>query len=123
MVFHGFSWFQVGFSCFFMVFHGSRCEARHETYRTPKLVTTRRSILGPPAEGRPGPSDDNDDCGTQVEVQPNEEMWFLMIVVQSASNLWEEQRAWLLGLDTQLVKYIMMLVILKMSEFDNSILR
>ena len=28
---------------------------------TPKLVTTRRSILGPPAEGRPGPSDDNDD--------------------------------------------------------------
>ena len=46
-----------------------------------------------------------------------------MIVVQSASNLWEEQRAWLLGLDTQLVKYIMMVVILKMSEFDNSILR
>ena len=32
----------------------------------------------------------------------------LMIVVQSASNLWEEQRAWLLGLDTQLVKYMMM---------------
>ena len=57
MVFHGFSWFQVGFSCFFMVFHGSRCEARHETYRTPKLVTTRRSILGPLAECRPGPSD------------------------------------------------------------------
>ena len=116
-----------------MVFHGTRLvfhraerrrrEARHETYITPKLVTTRRSILGPPAEGRPGPSDDNDDCGTQVEVQPNEEMWFLMIVVQSASNLWEEQRAWLLGLDTQLVKYIMMVVILKMSEFDNSILR
>ena len=25
------------------------------------MVTTRRSILGPPAEGRPGPSDDNDD--------------------------------------------------------------
>ena len=24
MVFHGFSWFQVGFSWFFMVFHGSR---------------------------------------------------------------------------------------------------
>ena len=70
MVFHGFSWFQVGFSCFFMVFHGSRCEARHETYRTPKLVTTRRSILGPPAEGRPGPSDndddDDDDHGTVV---------------------------------------------------------
>ena len=44
-----------------MVFHGSRCEARHETYRTPKLVTTRRSILGLPAEGRPGPSDDDDD--------------------------------------------------------------
>ena len=53
-----------------MVFHGTRLvfhraerrrrEARHETYRTPKLVTTRRSILGPPAEGRPGPSDDDD---------------------------------------------------------------
>ena len=28
---------------------------------TPKLVTTRRSILGPPAEGRPGPSYDNDE--------------------------------------------------------------
>ena len=56
-----------------MVFHGTRLvfhraerrrrEARHETYITPKLVTTRRSILGPPAEGRPGPSDgNNDDC-------------------------------------------------------------
>ena len=54
-----------------MVFHGTRLvfhraerrrrEARHETYITPKLVTTRRSILGPPAEGRPGPSDDDDD--------------------------------------------------------------
>ena len=54
-----------------MVFHGTilvfhraerrRREARHETYITPKLVTTRRSILGPPAEGRPGPSDDDDD--------------------------------------------------------------
>ena len=54
-----------------MVFHGTRLvfhraerrrrEARHETYITPKLVTTRRSILGLPAEGRPGPSDDDDD--------------------------------------------------------------
>ena len=54
-----------------MVFHGTRLvfhraerrrrEARHETYITPKLVTTRRSILGPPAEGRPGPSGDYDD--------------------------------------------------------------
>ena len=54
-----------------MVFHGTRLvfhraerrrrEARHETYITPKLVTTRRSILGPPAEGRPGPSDDDGD--------------------------------------------------------------
>ena len=42
-----------------------------------------------------------------------------MIVVQSASNLWEEQRAWLLGLDTRLVKYIMMVVVLIMSEFDS----
>ena len=25
------------------------------------MVTTRRSILGPPAEGRPGPSDDDED--------------------------------------------------------------
>ena len=31
-------------------------EARRETFTTPKLVTTRQSILGPPAEGRPGPS-------------------------------------------------------------------
>ena len=57
MIFHGF----MVPGLFFMVFHGSRCEARHETYRTPKLVTTRRSILGLPAEGRPGPSDDDDD--------------------------------------------------------------
>ena len=38
-----------------------RREARRETFTTPKMVTTRRSILGPPAEGRPGPSDDDDD--------------------------------------------------------------
>ena len=47
-----------------LVFHRAerrRREARHETYITPKLVTTRRSILGPPAEGRPGPSDNDDD--------------------------------------------------------------
>ena len=31
-------------------------EARHEIFTTPGLVTARRSILGPPAEGRPGPS-------------------------------------------------------------------
>ena len=29
---------------------------RREIFTTPKLVTTQRSILGPPAEGRPGPS-------------------------------------------------------------------
>ena len=34
-------------------------EARHEIFTTPGLVTARRSILGPPAEGRPGPSDLN----------------------------------------------------------------
>ena len=33
-----------------------RREARRETFTTPEMVTTRRSILGPPAEGRPGPS-------------------------------------------------------------------
>ena len=38
-----------------------RREARRETFTTPELVTTRRSILGPPAEGRPGPSVDYDD--------------------------------------------------------------
>ena len=38
-----------------------RREARRETFTTPELVTTRRSILGPPAEGRPGPCDDNND--------------------------------------------------------------
>ena len=37
-----------------------RREARRETFTTPELVTTQRSILGPPAEGRPGPSDHND---------------------------------------------------------------
>ena len=38
-----------------------RREARRETFTTPKMVTTRQSILGPPAEGRPGPSDDKND--------------------------------------------------------------
>ena len=38
-----------------------RREARRETFKTPELVTIRRSILGPPAEGRPGPSEDNGD--------------------------------------------------------------
>ena len=31
-------------------------EARREIFTTPGLVTARRSILGPPAEGRPGHS-------------------------------------------------------------------
>ena len=34
-----------------------RREARREMFTTPELVTAQRSILGPPAEGRPGPSD------------------------------------------------------------------
>ena len=33
-----------------------RREVRREIFTTPGQVTTRRSILGPPAEGRPGPS-------------------------------------------------------------------
>ena len=33
-----------------------RREARREIFTTPEHVTARRSILGPPAEGRPGPS-------------------------------------------------------------------
>ena len=33
-----------------------RREARRETFTTPGHVTARRSILVPPAEGRPGPS-------------------------------------------------------------------
>ena len=33
-----------------------RREARRETFTTPEMVTTRWSILGPPAVGRPGPS-------------------------------------------------------------------
>ena len=33
-----------------------RREARREIFSTPRLVTAWRSILGPPAEGRPGPS-------------------------------------------------------------------
>ena len=38
-----------------------RREVRREIFTTPKLVTARRSILGPPADGRPGPSDNDDD--------------------------------------------------------------
>ena len=33
-----------------------RREARREIFTIPELVTARQSILGPPAEGRPGPS-------------------------------------------------------------------
>ena len=33
-------------------------KVRHEIFTPPKLITARRSILGPPAEGRPGPSID-----------------------------------------------------------------
>ena len=33
-----------------------RREARREIFTIPRLVTARPSILGPPAEGRPGPS-------------------------------------------------------------------
>ena len=33
-----------------------RREVRHEIFTTPELVTARRSILGPPAEGQPGTS-------------------------------------------------------------------
>ena len=33
-----------------------RRKARREIFTTPRLVTARQSILGPPAEGRPGPS-------------------------------------------------------------------
>ena len=43
-----------------------RREARREIYTTPGHVTARRSILGPPAEGRPGPSVQKkmiSDCG------------------------------------------------------------
>ena len=35
----------------------SAAGARREIFTAPGLVTARRSILGPPAEGRPGPSD------------------------------------------------------------------
>ena len=43
-----------------------RREARREIFTTPGHVTARRSILGPPAEGRPGPSDYNDDDDNDV---------------------------------------------------------
>ena len=33
-----------------------RRKARREIFTTPELDTARQSILGPPAEGRPGPS-------------------------------------------------------------------
>ena len=66
-----------------MVFHGTRLvfhraerrrrEARHETYITPKLVTTRRSILGLPAEGRPGPSEDYDDNNESHDQRASEQ--------------------------------------------------
>ena len=44
-----------------------RREARCKTFTTPELVTTRQSILGPPAGGRPGPSDVNDGDGNDDE--------------------------------------------------------
>ena len=79
-----------------MVFHGTRLvfhraerrrrEARHETYITPKLDTTRRSILGPPAEGRPGPSDDNGGGGECDDVDGVMRMtMMLMIMLVSTS--------------------------------------
>ena len=48
-----------------------RREARRETFTTPKMVTTRRSILGPPAEGRPGPSDNDNDVDNNDEKKRN----------------------------------------------------
>ena len=44
-----------------------RRKAKRETFTTPELVTTQRSILGPPAEGRPGPSGDNCDDDNDYE--------------------------------------------------------
>ena len=48
-----------------------RREARHEIFSTPELVTARRSILGPPAEGRPGPSNYKCEilCRTRREIE------------------------------------------------------
>ena len=46
-----------------------RREARRQICTTPGLVTARRSILGPPAEGWPGPSGTN----TQINVYPNKD--------------------------------------------------
>ena len=43
-----------------------RREARHEIFTTPKMVTTRRSNLGPPAEGRPGLSCTNTHNFAQI---------------------------------------------------------
>ena len=48
-----------------------RREARRETFTTPGLVTTRRSILGPPAEGRPGPSGNDNDVDNNDEKKRN----------------------------------------------------
>ena len=82
-----------------MVFHGTRLvfhraerrrrEARHETYITPKLVTTRRSILGPPAEGRPGPSDDDDDDDNDV---PKRLVGNATLVINIKSVTWLRKR-------------------------------
>ena len=47
-------------------------EARREIFTTPGLVTARRSILGPPAEGRPGPSlRKTSHCQVLLESQPD----------------------------------------------------
>ena len=46
-----------------------RREARRDIFTNPELVTTRRSILGPPAEGQPGPSGDDDDDGYLVSLK------------------------------------------------------
>ena len=51
-----------------------RREARREIFTTPGDVTARRSILGPPAEGRPGPSDNNDN-DDDIYVDDDDAQW------------------------------------------------
>ena len=45
------------------------------------MVTPRRSILGPPAEGRPGPSDDDDDDDDKGH-EDNDDIALLMMRIQ-----------------------------------------
>ena len=64
---------------------------RRKNFQSRGLVTTRRSILGPPAEGRPGPSDGIDDDGYDDYVDV---MMIMVLVVWSADMIVPHPSSW-----------------------------